>query len=305
MKALTDEESDAMEMKFPVYVHGMLKTESLLRRHPARQGDARSITINVPAERRPEQTPAGSPLLAHPGRRDGGRPAVPGRLSLRLHRADAQPLPADGHHAEGAAEHGPQPQGHPGEAHQPQRPGDRRRRRSAPRTGPLRRLHEPRHRQGQPGLRRGRAARHGQGRRRAADQHAVLRRRLGLVQRLGRAFLAAHHRVRRPRPADRPRQRRGPAAGRARARRGVAEELPGRADPAHPQAPRRRRRAAGRSTPTTSTPSSTWSWSTTARSRQRRDARASSTATATTWPSTPRPCSAWRCTSWATPRSAT
>ena len=28
MKALTDEESDAMEMRFPVYVHGMLKMES-------------------------------------------------------------------------------------------------------------------------------------------------------------------------------------------------------------------------------------------------------------------------------------
>ena len=27
MKALTDEESDAMEMTFPVYVHGMLKTD--------------------------------------------------------------------------------------------------------------------------------------------------------------------------------------------------------------------------------------------------------------------------------------
>ena len=28
MKALTDEESDAMEQKFPCYIHGMLKTES-------------------------------------------------------------------------------------------------------------------------------------------------------------------------------------------------------------------------------------------------------------------------------------
>ena len=28
MKALTDEESDAMEMKLPCYVHGILKTES-------------------------------------------------------------------------------------------------------------------------------------------------------------------------------------------------------------------------------------------------------------------------------------
>ena len=79
------------------------------------------------------------------------------------------------------------------------------------------------------------APRHGQGRHQPPGQHAVLRRRLGLVQRLGRAVLAAHHRVRRPRPADRPRQRRGAAARHARARRRVAQALPGRADPAHPQ----------------------------------------------------------------------
>ena len=51
MKALTDEESDAMQMKFPVYVHGMLKTDSfcgVIRRDK----DSASITINVPAERR-------------------------------------------------------------------------------------------------------------------------------------------------------------------------------------------------------------------------------------------------------------
>ncbi|MEI8122078.1 MAG: alpha-2-macroglobulin, partial [bacterium] len=55
MKALTDEESDAMEMKFPVYVHGMLKTESwsgVLR--PDR--DRQEFSISVPAERRPEQS---------------------------------------------------------------------------------------------------------------------------------------------------------------------------------------------------------------------------------------------------------
>jgi uncharacterized protein YfaS (alpha-2-macroglobulin family) len=55
MKALTDEESDAMEMKFPVYVHGMLKTESwsgVLR--PDR--DRQDFTITVPAERRPGQS---------------------------------------------------------------------------------------------------------------------------------------------------------------------------------------------------------------------------------------------------------
>ncbi len=55
MKALTDEESDAMEMKFPVYVHGMLKTESwsgVLR--PDR--DRQDFTITVPEARRPEQS---------------------------------------------------------------------------------------------------------------------------------------------------------------------------------------------------------------------------------------------------------
>ncbi|MEK7270466.1 MAG: MG2 domain-containing protein, partial [Planctomycetota bacterium] len=51
MKALTDEESDAMEMKFPVYVHGMMKTDSfsgVIRPDKA----AASITLSVPNERR-------------------------------------------------------------------------------------------------------------------------------------------------------------------------------------------------------------------------------------------------------------
>ncbi|MEI7832660.1 MAG: alpha-2-macroglobulin, partial [bacterium] len=55
MKAITDEESDAMEMKFPVYVHGMLKTESFsgVIRPDATNG---TLNFNVPAERRPEQS---------------------------------------------------------------------------------------------------------------------------------------------------------------------------------------------------------------------------------------------------------
>ena len=55
MKALTDEESDAMQMKFPVYIHGMLKTESfsgVIR--PDR--NSATIAIRVPAERLPEQS---------------------------------------------------------------------------------------------------------------------------------------------------------------------------------------------------------------------------------------------------------
>ncbi|MBN1909630.1 MAG: alpha-2-macroglobulin, partial [Pirellulales bacterium] len=55
MKALTDEESDAMEMRFPCYVHGMLKTESYSGTvRPGQKSD--TITINVPKDRRPEES---------------------------------------------------------------------------------------------------------------------------------------------------------------------------------------------------------------------------------------------------------
>lgn len=55
MLAITDEESDAMEMRFPAYVHGMLKMEAVSGAiRPDEDGDA--FTIRVPAERRPEQT---------------------------------------------------------------------------------------------------------------------------------------------------------------------------------------------------------------------------------------------------------
>ena len=55
MKALTDEESDAMEQKFPCYVHGMLKTESwsgVIRP----KDTVGTIAMNVPAQRRPAQS---------------------------------------------------------------------------------------------------------------------------------------------------------------------------------------------------------------------------------------------------------
>jgi alpha-2-macroglobulin len=55
MRALTDEESDAMQMTFPVYVHGMLKTESfsgVIRP----DGESGTIEVNVPTERRPEES---------------------------------------------------------------------------------------------------------------------------------------------------------------------------------------------------------------------------------------------------------
>jgi len=55
MKALTDEESDAMEMRFPVYVHGMLKTDSysgVIR--PAEQ--LGEFEVTVPEKRQPQHT---------------------------------------------------------------------------------------------------------------------------------------------------------------------------------------------------------------------------------------------------------
>ena len=55
MSALTDEESDAMAMTFPVHVHGMLKTESYTG--VIRPSDSMGkFTISVPAERRAEHT---------------------------------------------------------------------------------------------------------------------------------------------------------------------------------------------------------------------------------------------------------
>ncbi len=61
MKAITDEESDAMQMSFPVYVHGMLKTDSFAGALRPKADDPTAtvsglIKMTVPKERRPEQT---------------------------------------------------------------------------------------------------------------------------------------------------------------------------------------------------------------------------------------------------------
>jgi len=76
MSALTDEESDAMQMSFPVYVHGMLKTESFTGTIPPRgttrlpigktpppagtnehsEEASEQFTVTIPERRRAEQT---------------------------------------------------------------------------------------------------------------------------------------------------------------------------------------------------------------------------------------------------------
>ena len=52
VKALTNEESDAMELKFPAYIHGILKTDSFSGNIRPDKESA-SIVFSVPAERRP------------------------------------------------------------------------------------------------------------------------------------------------------------------------------------------------------------------------------------------------------------
>jgi uncharacterized protein YfaS (alpha-2-macroglobulin family) len=55
MAASTNEESDAMEMKFPVFVHGMLKMDSYSGAMRP-EDSASAFTVRVPSERRPDQT---------------------------------------------------------------------------------------------------------------------------------------------------------------------------------------------------------------------------------------------------------
>ncbi|HUY36157.1 MAG TPA: MG2 domain-containing protein [Pirellulales bacterium] len=55
MKALTDEESDAVEMRFPAYIHGMLKMEAVSGAIRPEKDSGR-FEITVPAERRPDQS---------------------------------------------------------------------------------------------------------------------------------------------------------------------------------------------------------------------------------------------------------
>ncbi len=55
MKALTDEESDAAQMTFPAYVHGMLKMEAFAGAIRPDQEKAQ-VVLRVPAERKPEQS---------------------------------------------------------------------------------------------------------------------------------------------------------------------------------------------------------------------------------------------------------
>jgi hypothetical protein len=55
MKALTDEESDAMEQKFPCYIHGMLKMDSYSGAIRPKDASGK-FTVTVPKDRRPKES---------------------------------------------------------------------------------------------------------------------------------------------------------------------------------------------------------------------------------------------------------
>ena len=157
MKALTDEESDAMEMSFPVYVHGMLKMESFAGVDPARQGqrqghDQRARPSGASTQSRLEvrysPTLAGAMVDALPYLVDYPYGCTEQTLNRFLPTVITQKI--------AACEMKLDLKDDPGEADQPQRPGDRRR----PRAGQAVEAVRP-----QPGLRRGRSRPHGQGRR--------------------------------------------------------------------------------------------------------------------------------------------
>ncbi len=135
MKALSDEESDATEQSFPVYVHGMLKMESFAGVAAARRTSRAQSTFTVPAERRVNEsrlevryspTLAGAMVDALPYLVDYPYGCTEQTLNRFLPTVITQKV---------LLEMGLDLQDDPGEAHQPQRPGDRRRSPARRRSG--------------------------------------------------------------------------------------------------------------------------------------------------------------------------
>ena len=118
MKALSDEESDAVQQQFPVYLHGMMKTDSLSGVLRPEQTEA-VVPFHVPEARLPWLQPAGSALFSHAGRRHSGCIALSGILSLRHQRCGARSLPARRAHTTHPAGHGAESASDPRQADQP------------------------------------------------------------------------------------------------------------------------------------------------------------------------------------------
>ncbi len=212
MKALTDEESDAIEMQFPVHVHGMLKTESWAGTIRP-EGDSAKVVIRVPSERRVDQsvlevryspTLAGAMVDALPYLAEYPYGCTEQTLNRFLPSVITQKVLLDMNlDLESIRQ--------------------KRTNLNAQEIGDdLERAKQWKRFDRNPVFDNGRTRPHGKGRRHAAYQHAVQRWRLGLVQRLWRAQLSAHHGCRCAWPAGRCGQRCRDPARSPRERRGLA-----------------------------------------------------------------------------------
>ena len=117
MKALTDEESDAAQMSFPAYVHGMEKMEAFTGTVLPNQEKAQ-VVFRVPAERKPEQTRLEvrySPTLA--GALVDALPYL-ADYPYGCTEQTLEPVPADGHDAKGPLQPGRRHEGNPRETYQ-------------------------------------------------------------------------------------------------------------------------------------------------------------------------------------------
>jgi hypothetical protein len=70
----------------------------ILRRVPAARGDGVVLDLSRAGGAPAGSLAVGDPRFPEPGPRHGGRPALFGRLPLRVHGADAEPVPAHRHH---------------------------------------------------------------------------------------------------------------------------------------------------------------------------------------------------------------
>ena len=219
MKALTDEESDATELKLPSYIHGILKTECWAGTIRPDKDSAR-VSINVPAERRIDQS-----LLE-----------IRYSPSLALAMVDALPYLAE--YPYGCTEQTLN-RFLPSVITQKVLSGmklnlaeirDKRTNLNAQEIGDDR----DRARQWQrfdrnPVFDEAELAHIVKAGVKALTEQQISDGGWGWFSGIGERSLSAHHRRRRPRPAARPGQRRGPRPRRARKRHRVAQALPGRA----------------------------------------------------------------------------
>ena len=220
MKALTDEESDAAQMTFPAYVHGMQKTEAFAGAIRSDQEEAQ-VSMRVPAERKPDQsrlevryspTLAGALVDALPYLADYPYGCTEQTLNRFLPTVMTQKVLINLGLDMKALK-------------------DKHTNLNAQQIGDARAGQIVARIRAQPCLRPGRSQQNGGCRHRAPGGYAARRRRLGLVFGLWRICLSSHDGTCRPRTLDRSPKRSQAARRDARTRRRLVDGIRGQASP--------------------------------------------------------------------------